>query len=438
MRIHQIVRRRYFSIKVTLLSPISISNGEIENTDSDIMANGKGECFIPGSSMAGAFRNYLGIPKDKDCIYGFSKDRTGRMSSIFISDFYFVNNKPNKNNTKAKKSVRDRVALIEKTVENKFDMEILEPGISGEIRLEIVEREGDMYDYDRAVMQIIEGLQSGEIRLGANKNRGFGRFEVTGVFEKSFDRNSRKEWIVFCETGFDKLGDDVFKPYESWIKGKNSEACKYVKCRRSLLLKGGISIRRYSAKPGKADYEHITSDGKPVIPGTSWNGAIRSDVVRILKLLGYGTPEKLIERWFGYVRTDGTVEDKARQSMVIISESVIDKARPVPITRNRINRFTAGTKEGALYSEISYFDGSTTLEFFVKKDDASSYKALLGVLWLVSEDISKGYVAVGGQTGIGRGLFSEDPKNPKMIFDKDVDVNECLTELYNLVKENKE
>lgn len=431
IRIHQIIRRRYVFIKVNAISPISISNGENENTDSDIITNGKGEYFIPGSSMAGAFRNYLGIPKDKDCIYGFSKSKDGRMSSIFISDLYFSNDK------QITKSVRDGVALsMEKTVENKFDMEVLEPGISGVIRLEIVERDGDKYDFDKSVTQIISGLNSGEIRLGANKNRGFGRFEVTGIAERSFDKNNKKDWIDFCRDGIDDLVDTDYEPYKLWIEGKIVDSGKYVKCTQSLILRGGISIRRYSAKPGKADYEHITSNGKPVIPGTSWNGAIRSDAVRILKSLGIKDSKTLLEKWFGHVRI-GVKEDKARQSTVIFSESVIEGARPVPMTRNRINRFTGGTKEGALYSEIAYFDGKTTLEFLVRKDEESCYKALIGILWLVLKDISKGYVAVGGQAGIGRGIFSLDPENPEMEIGDSVDKKECLTALYNLVKENR-
>ncbi len=432
MRTHQIVRRRYFFIKVNAVSPISISNGENENTDSDIIANGNGEYFIPGSSMAGAFRNYLGTSKDTDCVFGFSKSKDGRMSSIFISDLYFSNDK------RITKSVRDGVALSkEKTVENKFDMEVIEPGISGVIRFEIIERDGDKDVFDKSVTRIISGLHSGEIRLGANKNRGFGRFEVAGIAERSFDKNNKKDWVDFCRDGIDDLHDADFEPYESWIEGKDVEAGKYVKCTKSLILRGGISIRKYSAKPGKADYEHITSNGKPVIPGTSWNGAIRSDALRILKSLGVNDPKTLIEKWFGYVRTGEVKKDKAKQSIVTFSESIIEEASLIPMTRNRINRFTAGTKEGALYSEIACFDGKTTLEFLVRKDEDSCYRALIGVLWLVTKDISKGYVAVGGQAGIGRGIFSENPEKSEMEIEGPVDINECLTELYNLVKENK-
>lgn len=436
MREHQIVSRKYIAIKVRLISPISISNGDNENTDSDIMLNGKDEFFVPGSSLSGAFRNYLGKNKEEDCIYGFGKQGEGRMSSILISDLYFSGNEH------MVKSVRDGVALTQdKAVDNKFDMEIIEPGINGTIRLEIIIRDGDSYDYDDEIIRIVRGLHSGEIRLGANKNRGFGRMEVCGVAEKSFDKDTRTEWIEFCKSGGGSIDENDIVSYSEWIKDKPAVNSQYVKASLSLKLRGGISIRRYSAKPGKVDFEHITCNGKPVIPGTSWNGAIRSDVVRILKNLGCKSPEKIVDLWFGYVITNNDSQnenEKALQSSIVISESILENARPVPMTRNKINRFTAGTKDGALYSELAYFDGSTKLEFMVRKDDSSNYKALLGMMKLVTTDISKGYVAVGGQVGIGRGIFSVDPNDPELHYSEEVNEDECMTELYELLKENLE
>lgn len=432
MRKHKILSRKYISIMVKLVSPISISNGENENTDSDIILNRKGEFFIPGSSLAGAFRSYLGVEKNKDCIYGFAEQENGRMSSIYISDLFFLN----MNTTK---SVRDGVKLSSnKTVDNKFDMEIIEPGIDGVIKLEIVVREGDSYDYDAEITRIVSGLQSGEIRIGANKNRGFGRIEVSGIYERTFDKNTRTEWITFCKTA-DCTKREKYVPYDEWIKERPIGGSRYVKASLSLKLRGGISIRKYSAKPGKADYEHITCNGKPVIPGTSWNGAIRSDVIRILNSLGIKDKNKvdnIINQWFGYVHVKKSEDEaeKASQSKIVISESIIEGAKPVPMTRNKINRFTA---DGSLYSEISYFDGKTNLEFMVKKDEGSNYKALLGMMMLVSSNISKGYVAVGGQVGIGRGIFSADPDDPKLHYSEEVNEDECMTELYELVKENK-
>ena len=118
--------------------------------------------------------------------------------------------------------------------------------------------------------------------------------------------------------------------------------------------------------------------------------------------------------------------------MVIVGESVIEGARALPVTRNKINRFSATTINGALYSEVAYFVGETVLELMVKKDDDGDYLSLLGILMLVTEDIQNGYVAVGGQTAIGRGIFAED-KNRSIQYSEPVSKEACLSALYSVL-----
>lgn len=105
-----IISRKYYAVKVELVSPLSISNGQNYYTDSDIMRNSKGEVFIPGTSLAGAFRNYLGDDKKQESIYGFSENEKGGMSSLYISDLYF-DTLPDHDAVRV--SVRDGVALTE-------------------------------------------------------------------------------------------------------------------------------------------------------------------------------------------------------------------------------------------------------------------------------------------------------------------------------------
>ena len=210
-----------------------------------------------------------------------------------------------------------------------------------------------------------------------------------------------------------------------------------------LKQKGGISIRRYSTRSGEADYEHIMCDGKPVIPGTSWNGAIRADAKRIL--LGAGVSranaDKIIRIWFGHIK-DKEVIDPA-QSMLVISESLIQgDYKLLPITRNRIDRITGGTVDGALYSDVSCFEGETELEILVRRDEKEGgkwYKSLVAMMLLVIKDLENGFLAVGGQTAIGRGVFEKSKSKSTMIVAlSDEFQKECNRCLYSLVKENGE
>lgn len=478
----KIIEKQYYAFKLRLASPLNVSAGLSEETDADVLRNGDGEVFIPGTSVAGAFRNALMLKEKSDGIMGYSDGEQGRMSSILISDIYFAEPEH------VKTGIRDGIKLDDsKIVENKFDMEIVETGAVGTLYIECVVREGDTPEqYVDAIKKLVTMLQSGEIRFGANKNRGFGRVElleeidkeeskdVTDIGERTSksmyvysrifagkDIGAYKDFILACANinsksdGSENCGHDTrLGLYDSqklsdWIGEKWTEKClnlnqhadadqpldleQYVKISVPLRLMGGISIRRYSAKSNQADFEHITCDGKPVIPGSSWNGAIRADVARILwELIDVGKDkqmivENLIDGWFGKISDE---QGESMQSLVVVSESIIEGATPVPMTRNKVNRFDASTVDGALYSEISYFGGKTTLELLIRKDEKRYYEELVEILQLVIRDIKEGFVAVGGQTAVGRGVFAPDgeqvdktlgvPKLYELICSKEV------------------
>lgn len=440
----KIIEKQYYAFKLRLASPLNVSAGLSEETDADVLRNGDGEVFIPGTSVAGAFRNALMLNEKSDGIMGYSDGEQGRMSSILISDIYFAEPEH------VKTGIRDGIKLDDsKIVENKFDMEIVETGAVGTLYIECVVREGDTPEqYVDAIKKLVTMLQSGEIRFGANKNRGFGRVELlteadseSYVYEKSFSKEDKNDYAAFIldvnsKTSKDtrlglydsqKLSDWIGEAWEKKCRNLNQHADadqpldleQYVKISVPLRLMGGISIRRYSAKSNQADFEHITCDGKPVIPGSSWNGAIRADVARILReLIDVGKDkqmivENLIDGWFGKISDE---QGESMQSLVVVSESIIEGATPVPMTRNKVNRFDASTVDGALYSEISYFGGKTTLELLIRKDEKRYYEELVEILQLVIRDIKEGFVAVGGQTAVGRGVFAPDGEQVDKTF----------------------
>ena len=410
-----IQKRKYYAIEIILKSPLSVSGGISEYTDSDVLRNGNGDYFIPGTSIAGALRNYLGQKKNQKSMMGFSDGNDGKMSSLYISDLYFT--------SEPVVSVRDGVELSEeKTVLNKFDMQIIETGAKGTIFIQCIEREQDVFPFDQEISCLIQAIQSGEIRFGANKNRGFGRLEVVSVSQIQFEAEEVDQWIAF--QGHDHEADYYTQreTYKEWLAKQDKYDSKYVKIQVPLKLNGGISIRKYSTEPNKADYEHLTCNGKPVIPGSSWNGAIRSDARKILQELGCDTEKvnEILERCFGTAK-------RKKQAQIVVGESVIEGAVRLPMTRNQINRFDASTKDGALYSEIAYFGGKTSLEFLIKKEE--DWMAMAGILKLIIRDIQEGYLAVGGETAIGRGIFEPDEERD-VIYSEQIADDTCFSALY--------
>ena len=124
-------------------------------------------------------------------------------------------------------------------------------------------------------------------------------------------------------------------------------------------------------------------------------------------------------------KKDGTTEINTvtKKSRIIFSESKLSGGTFKLVTRNAIDRFTGATKSGALYTEKTYFDGETELKitFLTKPND--------GVLTRISAclaDLHNGFMAVGGLTSVGRGLFeiisingdvlSAEDQKPESIF----------------------
>lgn len=415
--------RKYYAAELSFASPVAVSGGEDYESDADLIRNRDGEIFIPGTSLAGALRNYISRKKDCEKLFGYSEGEKGRMSAVSLSDLYF-------DQEKIQVSLRDRVELTDdRTVKNKFDQEIIETGAKGILYLEyVVRKEQEGLDCEALIASLFQGMQDGEIRFGSDKNRGYGRVRIAKVYEKGFGPEDVDAWI-----GFQRADRELSKyeehSYEEWKQAHScASAGKYVKISVPLKQKGGISIRKYSTKPDRADYEHMTCNGQPVIPGSSWNGAIRGDAKNILMEAGVKRPEKMIGAWFGNLDT----EDRC-QSSIVVGESILRDSVSLPMTRNKINRFDASTVDGALYSEISCMNGKTELELMVRKDAAGEYKAILGLLFLVIRDIQNGYVAVGGQVAVGRGIFAAD-EDRSMTCSEEITEQECLAALYASVK----
>ena len=212
-----------------------------------------------------------------------------------------------------------------------------------------------------------------------------------------------------------------------------------------LRMKGGISIRRYAAKKGEPDYVHLTrptlltdENGNkakkteiPVLSGSSLAGAIRHRMETILgdlKAAGVKLPKNntdIINTIFGYVD-----EDQACASNIMVHEVDIKDAKPLTMVRTGVSRFESAVKNGSLYTEKTYVDGTLNVRIDVRKgNDPQDEAWILGMLLLVLKDLQNGLLAVGGQTAIGRGIFSA---NGPITIDGECSVENFL--IGNLLK----
>ena len=69
-----VIKRLVLYIQIQLESPLNVASGEDEGTDADILLDFDGNPFVPGSSLAGAMRSYIGEKDNEWELFGFSKD----------------------------------------------------------------------------------------------------------------------------------------------------------------------------------------------------------------------------------------------------------------------------------------------------------------------------------------------------------------------------
>lgn len=427
-----IVRRYYVAMHMVLKTPLCISNGESENSDHDVIRNGSGAFFIPGTSLAGSIRDYLDLKNERFGVMGFSGDTDGRMSPIYVSDALVKN---------ARVTIRDFVCLSHDKVAEKagkFDMEILESGAQTTLFFEAVERSDVHYDFPALFGEILYGFQKGEIRLGSKKNRGFGWMDVKTAKICTFTSEQLEQWLEFAPDWKEKI---LALDEEKYALHPKKAEDRFIDLYLPLHQEGGVSIRVYSAQEGKADFEHISCNGVPVIPGSSWNGAIRQKAYEILRCLGGSevVAEDILANWFGFVNAK-TAENEdeelsACQSRVIYEESCIAGGNALSVTRNKIDRFDAATVGTALYTEVGWFDGDTFLHIKIRRGEQegdSPAEAIAGMLMLILDDVQEGYVSVGGQTAVGRGIFGSRGQTDR-AYGSGLDREECLRALYGFL-----
>ena len=385
------MNRRYYSFDIVLVSPLSLCSGLGENTDSDVLLDSREMPYIPATSIAGVLASKLNI-KDKETLYGkISPDGDSKKSRVIFYDAEYISDKA------PVISVRDSVALENKVGVDgaKFDFEIVEPGVRFKAFIEL---DDTLNNADEALIERqLAALNCGILRFGHKTTRGYGQVKLENVKKRSFDDIS--EWLKF----------DMYKK-ECWETAKkitlaDSQTDTDI-IELELELKSALSIRSYTTEVPKdggktsPDYKYLSlRNGVPVISGTTWAGVFRDAVARLLGVKKM--EDESMKRLFGYV-VQGT--KNTQKSKITFSESIFieDSYEKKLITRNSIDRFSAATNDGALYTELTVYGGKTSLTVTLPKNTDDEMKnALLAAF----ADFDNGFIAVGGLTAVGRGIF---------------------------------
>jgi hypothetical protein len=120
-------------------------------------------------------------------------------------------------------------------------------------------------------------------------------------------------------------------------------------------------------------------------------------------------------------------KDVTTPSKATVHASKLEGGKYFTATRVKIDRFTGGASDGALFTERPYAGGTTTLMMEYPKDD----KAIEELFSLAIDAMDKGLLTVGGETAVGRGVFRLDKDKGGVKKDgvTEVHLDEPRTEL---------
>ncbi|MCL4508091.1 MAG: RAMP superfamily CRISPR-associated protein [Chloroflexi bacterium] len=410
-----------------LISAAHLGGGEGDSTDAQLLRDGNGALFIPGSSLAGAMRSFLRerqtSPEVLPWLFGGAERDTGALSTLIVDDAYLVEGKP------ATTTVRDgvRISLGTGTAADsgKFDYEVIEPPAAFQLRFELVLRrqhEERAVELVRLFNALLDAFSGGDLPLGAHTRRGLGRCHV-------------EDWRV-AERRFAELSNVV-----AWLQQTSPAEQAPVRARGAhpgdaipppqlplleitarLSLRTAVLVRSTPPwSPESPDAVQLRSGDKPVVPGTSLAGVLRHRAERIVRTLGASEERgcDLIEGMFGPGFRGGAPPREHRRSRLLVADAPIDgeqekgKQPPEEVqTRIAIDRLTGGVLGTALLQEQPAWpdgNGGRALELLLQLvtpgDDQPRREAECGLLLLLLRDLCTGDLAVGGAQAVGRGIL---------------------------------
>ncbi len=386
----------------------------------------EGVPLIPGTSLAGALRNYLadvlGGYRSKEAeevaaLFGAARSHDeGSQSPLIVFDAFGT--LP----AEAAPEIRDGVAIDPATgtaeAHKKFDFEVLPAGTVFPLRVElIVESSKQEARLLGLLATALDGLTHGDMALGMRRSRGLGMVKAQDWKAFRHDLTTAQGWIGWVTSDHENPIEDHGQAYHSAAEAL-SAACpslriqKFEDRRRRLLvdlaleLDGDLLVRSPATEAGAPDVVHLHSAGKPVLPGTGLAGALRAQALRIARLVRetQGDGDAWVERLFG-PRFRGenakAQNERAMASRLRISESFIENGKDRKQTRIAIDRFTGGVVETALFDEGVLVSGKLKVRFELR----DSNDAEEGLLLLLLKDLLAGEIPVGGAAAVGRGVL---------------------------------
>lgn len=420
-----IIKKILIQTTVRTYSPLRIGSGKTDGiTDILILKDKQGHAFIPATSLAGVLRAKAASIYGEEAaqkVFGSVAD-DGNQSLITISDITLCSEDTQTVIHRDGVKINEITGVGEKGA--KYDFEALDRGAEGKLLMEVTLRQcnTDMTFFQKKIHKnapdmysdmaytIADILASG-IQVGALTTKGYGDIKGQQPSCYVFDFSQKKaasDWLAYLDS--QTLPSAVYTgTSRQHLLGRN----EFYVC-ASFSLQNSLIIRDYDEEsiPDQKNDDKIaavqlTSDGDYVIPGTSIKGAIRQKAFDILMTLtgnNEAAVQEKLDNMMGFANEGKT---NGKRSRFYIKDIYISKGlHAMKQTRNRIDRFTGGTIDNALFTDIPVWQNEKNMpvihmEFSLK--DCTEAEA--GLLLLILRELWTGNLPLGGAKSIGRGVL---------------------------------
>lgn len=410
----KIVERIVICGDLVLETPACFGSGEGDSlTDMPLMLDPlEGRGLLTGTSIAGALRAYLrqrecgywregGLKALHNQLFGYQQADEGEQSWLIIYDA--LSERP-------QVELRDGVALDPKTrtaeARKLFDFELLEAGTRFPVRVELLIPQVARERLLQGLAIALQGLERGEIALGARKRRGFGQCRVSEWRVLRYDLTTAEGLLAWLE----QSGTAQPGPHIADLLGVQADLDRreFFVIDATFGLDGSLLIRSGQGEADEPDMIHLRSrrgsELRPILSGTSLAGALRARALRIAQTMGEkAQAEKVVNELFGpRIRSS---QDKPTASRLVTAETEIASPLELVQTRVKIDRFTGGSYPTALFNEQPVW-GKTDTTVTVRMTIQQPTPVEIGLVLLLLKDLWTGDLPLGGEIGVGRGRLA--------------------------------
>jgi CRISPR/Cas system CSM-associated protein Csm3 (group 7 of RAMP superfamily) len=433
-------------------TPLAVGAGDGNMfTDSQVALDANGLPYIPGTAIVGVIRHMIkdsGSDLDVNALFGFQSKNDGYGSKVIFTSANVLDSKGNVIdglNTSWSGDellkhyydlpIRQHVRINHKGVTDKngkFDNEVVYAGTRFCFEIEMVASSDSEFSNFR---EILKQTHDKSFRLGGGTRCGYGEIKVISLYTCQLDLCQADElnkylakpsilslsgkWNGWVETAYD---DNPSKLWTEYILELNPADF--------FLFSSGLDDEDADITPVRESIVKWTnglgklSDQLTLIPATSVKGAIShrtayyyNKLKKIYSVAENDINNAVVKLFGSDNQSESSAEVKCRGS-VLFSDLYIEKSNEKVLNHIKIDRYTGGGIDGALFSEKVTYGKNSLLELKLLVENTALQGDVCTAFEMALKSLCAGMLPLGGGVNRGNGVFiGKLIKNGDVIYE---------------------